>query len=147
MGQTRPLFVYFCSYQTQIFQKKTVGFSGIQTRIVGVEGEHADHLTNTTAHLLYSFTSAYLENNPIRQLTRIRDCEFVMNMVTRARSPRHYSLLEIPLDYVTNCPTVHTQSRPLVSTETQVYYELFAPVKMTKNFDGKFNALYPLVGE
>ena len=24
--------------------------SGIQTRIVGVEGEHADHLTTTTAH-------------------------------------------------------------------------------------------------
>ena len=27
-----------------------VDFSGIQTRIVRVEGEHADHLTTTTAH-------------------------------------------------------------------------------------------------
>ena len=51
MGQPRPLFLYFCSFQTQILQKKTVGFSGIRTRIVGVEYEHADHLTTTTAHL------------------------------------------------------------------------------------------------
>ena len=29
--------------------EKTLGFSGIRTRIVGVEGEHADHLTTTTA--------------------------------------------------------------------------------------------------
>ena len=27
-----------------------VGVSGIRTRIVGIEGEHADHLTTTTAH-------------------------------------------------------------------------------------------------
>ena len=31
------------------FYRKTEGISGIQTRFVGVEGEHADHLTNTTA--------------------------------------------------------------------------------------------------
>ena len=47
-GQSRPLFVYFRSFQTQILQKKTVGVSGIQTRIVEVECEHADHLTTTT---------------------------------------------------------------------------------------------------
>ena len=29
--------------------RKNVGFRGIQTRIVGEEGEHADHLTTTTA--------------------------------------------------------------------------------------------------
>ena len=49
MGQLRPLFVYFRFIQTQILQKKTVGVSKIRTRIVGVEGEHADHLTTTTA--------------------------------------------------------------------------------------------------
>ena len=49
MGPPRPLFVYFCSFQTQILQKKTLGFSRIRTRIVGVEGEHADHLVITTA--------------------------------------------------------------------------------------------------
>ena len=43
MGQPRPLFAYFCSFQTQILQKKTVGVSGIQTRIVRVEGKHADY--------------------------------------------------------------------------------------------------------
>ena len=42
-------FVYFCSFQTQNLQKKTVGFSGIRTRIVRVEGKHADHQTTTTA--------------------------------------------------------------------------------------------------
>ena len=48
MGQP-GLFFYFRSFQTQILQKKTVGFSGIRTRIVGLEGDHADHLTTTTA--------------------------------------------------------------------------------------------------
>ena len=60
MGPPRPLFVYFCSFQTQILQKKTLGFSRIRTRIVGVEGEHADHLVITTApflsyHSLFEF--------------------------------------------------------------------------------------------
>ena len=32
---------------------KTVGISGIWTRIVGVEGEHADHLTITSAQCSY----------------------------------------------------------------------------------------------
>ena len=48
-GAIFGLFVYFRSFQTQILQKKTVGFSGIRTQIVGVESEHADHLTTTTA--------------------------------------------------------------------------------------------------
>ena len=30
------------------FYRKTVGVSGIRTRIVGVEGKHDDHLTTTT---------------------------------------------------------------------------------------------------
>ena len=33
MGQPRPLFVYFHSFQTQILQKKTVDVIGIRTRI------------------------------------------------------------------------------------------------------------------
>ena len=36
------------SFQTHYY-RKTVGFSGIQTRIVKVEGEHADLLTTITA--------------------------------------------------------------------------------------------------
>ena len=51
MGQPRPLFVYFKYFKTQILQKKTEGFSRIRTRIVRVEGDHADHLTTTTAQL------------------------------------------------------------------------------------------------
>ena len=73
MGQPRPLFVYVRSFQTQILHKKTEAFfktwansglflffsntnftertvalGGNRTQIVGVEGEHADHLTTTT---------------------------------------------------------------------------------------------------
>ena len=59
MGQPRPIFVYFHSFQAQILQKKTIGFSGIQTQIVGVEGEHSDHLTTTTA-LVQLFTLSML---------------------------------------------------------------------------------------
>ena len=37
--------------KTSLIQyRKTVGFSGIQTRIVGAEGEHADHLTTTAQY-------------------------------------------------------------------------------------------------
>ena len=51
MGQPRPLFVYFRSFQKQ-FYRKIVDLSGIRTRIVRVEGEHADHLTTTTAQFV-----------------------------------------------------------------------------------------------
>ena len=40
MGQSRPLLLYFRS-----FQAITVGFNKCRTRIVGIEGEHADHYT------------------------------------------------------------------------------------------------------
>ena len=42
----RP-FLFFRSFQTQ-FYRKMADFSGIRSQIVGVEGEHADHLTTTT---------------------------------------------------------------------------------------------------
>ena len=45
MGQPRPLFCLFSFFSITILQKN---------RIVGVEGEHADHLTTTTA-LVHSF--------------------------------------------------------------------------------------------
>ena len=42
-GLTRPLFVYFRSFSNTYFTEKTVGFSGIRTRMVGIDGKHADH--------------------------------------------------------------------------------------------------------
>ena len=39
MGQPWPLFLYFRSFRTQILREKTVGFSGIRPRIVGVKLE------------------------------------------------------------------------------------------------------------
>ena len=47
MGQPRPLIRLFLLFSTTIFLK-IVRVSGIRTRIVGVEGEHADHCTNTS---------------------------------------------------------------------------------------------------
>ena len=47
-GATPASFFIFVLFKHQFYRKKTVGFSGIQTLIVGVEGEHADHLTTTT---------------------------------------------------------------------------------------------------
>ena len=38
--------------------KKTAGFSGIRTRIVGIEGKHADHLT--TAHIWHFLSCSAL---------------------------------------------------------------------------------------
>ena len=49
IGQPWPHFV-FSFFSNTNFTEKIVGFSGFRTRIVGVEGEHADHLTTTTAH-------------------------------------------------------------------------------------------------
>ena len=45
MGQSLSLFLYFRS----IFCRKTLGFSGMQTGIVRVEGKHADPLSATPA--------------------------------------------------------------------------------------------------
>ena len=41
VGKPRPIFV--CSLQSQFYT--TVGFNGIRTRIIGVEGRHAEHLS------------------------------------------------------------------------------------------------------
>ena len=44
-------FCFFVLLKHKFYRKKTVVVSGIRTRIVGVEGEHADHLTTTTAQV------------------------------------------------------------------------------------------------
>ena len=51
MGQSRPIFVYFRSFQIQ-FYRNNLDLSGIRTQIVRVEGEHTDHLTTTMARNL-----------------------------------------------------------------------------------------------
>ena len=43
MGEPWQLFVYICSFQTEMLTEKTASFSVIRTRIVGVEGEFTDH--------------------------------------------------------------------------------------------------------
>ena len=51
MGQLRPHFWFIFVRFKHKFYRKTVDVSGIQTRIVGIEGKHADHLTPNTADL------------------------------------------------------------------------------------------------
>ena len=54
-----PLFVIFVLFKHKFYRKKIVGISGIRTRIVRVEGEHADHLSTTTArHVVMGRTTA-----------------------------------------------------------------------------------------
>ena len=48
-GATPASFCLFSFFSNTNFTEKTVDFSGIQTWIVGGEGEHTDHLTTTTA--------------------------------------------------------------------------------------------------
>ena len=47
------LFLFIFGFSTTNFTEKTVGFSGTRTRIVGLEGEHVDHLTPTTAKFCF----------------------------------------------------------------------------------------------
>ena len=49
MAQPRPIFLYFLFFSNTNSTEKTVGFSGIRTQFVRVEGKHADHLTITRA--------------------------------------------------------------------------------------------------
>ena len=46
---TPASFCLFSFFSNTKFTEKTVGVSGIQSWIVGEEGEHADHLTTTSA--------------------------------------------------------------------------------------------------
>ena len=49
MGHSLPLLNLFSFFSHNFTQQQTVDSSGIRTRIVGVEGKQADHLTTTTA--------------------------------------------------------------------------------------------------
>ena len=52
---TPASFCLFSSFSNTNFTEKLVGFSRIQTRIVRVEGKHADHLTTITTLELRTF--------------------------------------------------------------------------------------------
>ena len=66
---TEPLFVIFVLFKLN-FTEKTVGFSGFQTQIVGIEGKHADHLTTTTAPRYAIIVSLMLLLEPSRSLPK-----------------------------------------------------------------------------
>ena len=58
MGQPWPLFCLFSFFSITILQKNCRP-QQIRTRIVGVEGEHADHLTTTTALVRFYLAAFY----------------------------------------------------------------------------------------
>ena len=60
MGKPLPHFPYFRSFQIHVYIS-IVDVSGIRTQIVGVEGEHADHLTTTMAQVLKLFVTFFLQ--------------------------------------------------------------------------------------
>ena len=49
MGTFPASFSFISFFWKQFFPKEIVDFTRFQTRIVGTEGKHADHLTITTA--------------------------------------------------------------------------------------------------
>ena len=49
MVQLPASFLFIFVFSNTNFTEKNVSVSGIRTRIIGAEGEHADHLTATTA--------------------------------------------------------------------------------------------------
>ena len=51
-GPTPASFCLFSFFPNTNCTEQTVGFSGIQTRIVGIEVEHTYHLTTTTAQII-----------------------------------------------------------------------------------------------
>ena len=55
-GPRSASFGLFLFFSNTIFTEITVGFSGIRTLIIIVEGKHADHLTTSTAHRHYIVT-------------------------------------------------------------------------------------------
>ena len=57
-GAIPGLILLICVLLKHNFFRKTVSFSGIRTWIGGVEGDHADHLTTTTAPI-ENYASSY----------------------------------------------------------------------------------------
>ena len=51
------LFLFIFVRLNVNFYRNIVNWSGIRTKIVGVEGEHADHLTTINAHLVTDLAS------------------------------------------------------------------------------------------
>ena len=57
------LFLFILVLFIQKFYRKSIGFSVIQTQIVGVEGEHADQLTTIAVQLDEMFDSRVATND------------------------------------------------------------------------------------
>ena len=69
-----PFLFIFVPFKHK-FSRKTLGFSGIRTRIVGIEGKHADHLTTTTTQIVSKqFLCSYIEQPSLLKLALVWCC-------------------------------------------------------------------------
>ena len=64
-GPTPASFLFIFVLFNNNFYRKIVDLSGIRTRIVGVEGEHADHLTTTTALQIDFYQGKFVSFNQV----------------------------------------------------------------------------------
>ena len=68
------LYWFFSFFSNKNFTEKTVGVNGIWTRVVGVESEHSDYLTTTTAQLFWSFSIQLRVN---KWMSDIKVCQWL----------------------------------------------------------------------
>ena len=81
-GPTPATFCLFSFFSNTNFTDKTVGFSGIWTQIVGVEGKHADRLTtapNAAANSFQTFLHFLVFNVDSFSLLRRMSIAFAKN--------------------------------------------------------------------
>ena len=89
MGQSRPLCL-FSFFSNTNCTEHIVSFSGIQTGIIGVEGEHPDHLTTTIGptYLIFSLYILTIFHCPL-------PCLYVFHLllICKLKSPRKIQFL------------------------------------------------------
>ena len=69
MDYPRPLFVYFVLFKHKFYTK--IMLQRIQTQIVGVEGEHDDHLSTATAETVKTLMTNHFLFQVVKHLTRV----------------------------------------------------------------------------
>ena len=91
-GPTPASFCLFSFFSNTHFTQKTVGFIGIRTRIVRVEGEHAYHLTTNTSLSAFFYYTILLPRSlsilyiPFIYETHARNLSLYLSFITKLLS-------------------------------------------------------------
>ena len=95
-GPTPASFCLFSFFSNTHFTQKTVGFIGIRTRIVRVEGEHAYHLTTNTSLSAFFYYTILLPRSlsilyiPFIYETHARNLSLYLSFITKLLSLSQY---------------------------------------------------------